>query len=31
VEVPQQRRDTKIVKDIPAEEVAREIVQWLRS
>jgi electron transfer flavoprotein beta subunit len=31
VEVPQQRRDTKIVKDVPAEEIAREIVEWVRS
>ncbi len=31
VEVPRQRRDTKIVKDVPAEEIARDIVEWLRS
>jgi electron transfer flavoprotein beta subunit len=31
VEVPQQRRETRIVKDVPVEEIAREIVEWLRS
>jgi electron transfer flavoprotein beta subunit len=31
VEVPQQRRDTRIVKDVPVDEIAREIVEWLRS
>ena len=30
VEVPAQRRDTKIVKDMPAAEIAREIVEWLK-
>jgi len=31
VEVPRQRRDTRIVKDVPVDEIAREIVEWLRS
>jgi len=31
VEVPLQRRETRIVKDVPVEEVARDIVEWLRS
>jgi len=31
VEVPKQRRDTRIVKDVPVDEIAREIVEWLRS
>jgi electron transfer flavoprotein beta subunit len=31
VEIPKQRRDTKIVNDVPAEEIAREIIEWLRS
>ncbi len=30
VELPQVRRDTKIVKDMPAHEIAQEIVQWIR-
>jgi len=30
VEVPQQVRETKIVKDTPAEDIAREIVSWLK-
>lgn len=30
VQVPAQRRETKIVKDLPAAEVAREIVEWLK-
>lgn len=30
VEIPQQRRNTKIVKDLPAEEIAREIVEWIK-
>ena len=30
-EGPEQRRDTRIVKDIPVDEMAREIVDWLRS
>ncbi|TWT83282.1 Electron transfer flavoprotein domain protein [Planctomycetes bacterium CA13] len=31
VEVPQQRRETRIVKDLPADEIARELVEWIRS
>lgn len=31
VEVPKQRRETRIVKDVPVDEIAREIVDWLRS
>jgi electron transfer flavoprotein beta subunit len=31
VEVPQQRRDTRLVKDVPVDEIARDIVEWLRS
>lgn len=30
VEIPQQRRDTKIVKDMPAEEIAKEIAEWIK-
>jgi hypothetical protein len=30
VEVPAQRRNTKIVKDLPPAEVAKEIVEWLK-
>lgn len=30
VEVPQQRRQTRVVKDTPVEEVAREIVEWIK-
>ena len=30
VELPQQRRETRIVKDLSAEEIAREIVEWIR-
>ncbi len=30
VELPQQRRKTRIVKDTPTEEIAREIVAWLK-
>jgi len=30
VELPQQRRETRIVKDAPVEEIAREIVAWIR-
>ena len=30
VEVPRQRRETRIVKDAPADEIAREIVDWIR-
>lgn len=29
VTVPSQRRDTKVVKDLPADEIAREIVEWI--
>src|SRR6185369_15288011 len=29
VELPSQRRETRIVKDLSADEVAREIVAWL--
>jgi electron transfer flavoprotein beta subunit len=31
VKVPSQRRETRIVKDLPAEEVARDIVTWIRN
>jgi electron transfer flavoprotein beta subunit len=31
VEVPQQRRDTRIVKDVPVDEIARELVDWIQS
>jgi electron transfer flavoprotein beta subunit len=31
VTLPAQRRDTKIVKDLQAEQIAREIVAWVRS
>jgi electron transfer flavoprotein beta subunit len=31
VEVPQQRRETRIVKDMPADEIARELVEWIQS
>ena len=30
VELPRQRRETRIVKDAPAEDIAREIVAWIR-
>jgi electron transfer flavoprotein beta subunit len=30
VAMPKQQRDTRIVKDLPADEIAREIVEWLR-
>lgn len=30
VEVPQQRRETRIVKDTPADEIAADIVAWLK-
>jgi len=30
VELPAQRRETKIVKDMPPEEIAKEIVAWLK-
>ncbi len=31
VELPQQRRDTRIEKDMSVDDIAREIVEWLRS
>jgi electron transfer flavoprotein beta subunit len=31
VELPQQRRETRVVKDMPVEDMAREIVEWLNS
>jgi electron transfer flavoprotein beta subunit len=31
VEVPQQQRDTRVVKDTPVKEIAEEIAQWLKS
>ena len=30
VELPQQRRDTRIVKDLSTEEIARDIVDWIK-
>jgi electron transfer flavoprotein beta subunit len=30
VRLPEQRRNTRIVKDVPAEEIALELVQWIR-
>ena len=29
VTLPKQQRQTRIVKDTPADEIAREIVQWI--
>lgn len=29
VELPKQQRSTRIVKDVPADEIAREIVEWI--
>lgn len=29
--VPAQRRDTRVVKDLPADAVAKDIVEWIRS
>jgi electron transfer flavoprotein beta subunit len=29
VTLPKQQRQTRIVKDVPAEEIAREIVAWM--
>ncbi len=29
-ELPKQKRETRIVKDVPADEIAREIVEWIR-
>jgi len=31
VSLPRQRRDTRIVKDRPVDEIAREIVEWIKS
>jgi electron transfer flavoprotein beta subunit len=31
VAIPQQRRETRIVKDTPVDEIAREIVDWIRN
>lgn len=31
VEVPKQRRETRIVKDVPVDQIAREIVEWIES
>jgi len=31
VELPQQRRETRVVKDTPAEEIAQEIAAWLKA
>lgn len=31
VQLPQQQRQTKVVKDTPVEEIAKEIVAWIRS
>jgi electron transfer flavoprotein beta subunit len=30
VTLPSQRRETRIVKDLPEDEIAREIVDWIR-
>jgi len=30
VTLPKQQRDTRIVKDLPADEIARELVEWIR-
>ena len=30
VQVPTQRRETRVVKDVPVEEIAQEIVEWLK-
>jgi electron transfer flavoprotein beta subunit len=30
IELPKQQRNTRIVKDVPVENIAREIVDWLR-
>jgi electron transfer flavoprotein beta subunit len=29
VALPKQQRETKVVKDMPADEIAREIVEWI--
>jgi len=31
VTLPKQQRQTRIVKDTPAEEIAKEIVNWINS
>ncbi|MEN8687158.1 MAG: electron transfer flavoprotein subunit beta [Desulfuromonadales bacterium] len=31
VDLPKQRRETRVVKDTPAEEIAREIFDWLKT
>jgi len=31
VALPKQQRETRVVKDMPAEQVAREIVEWIRA
>jgi electron transfer flavoprotein beta subunit len=30
VTLPKQQRETRLVRDVPAEEIAREIVEWIR-
>jgi electron transfer flavoprotein beta subunit len=30
VELPKQKRETRIVKDTPVDDIAREIVDWIR-
>lgn len=30
VQLPQQRRETRIVKDVPIEEMAKEIIEWIK-
>ena len=30
VKLPEQRRETRIVKDVPAEEIARELADWIK-
>ena len=30
VTVPRQQRDTRIVRDMPVDEIARELVDWIR-
>ena len=30
VNLPKQQRETRVVKNMPAEEIAREIVAWVR-
>lgn len=30
VELPKQRRETRVVRDLPAEQIAREIVDWIK-